>query len=176
MKISIKIFSSIILVFSLLNSNISSTYSTSNINKNYRKIYNVSVLLNTFNDPFLSKLKKNLEDIERANNDKVKFTFYNTDDNLAILNEILDSIILNDENIDLFIINLGKFEEDTTKNIISKAKAKNIPLVISNIAPLAASKLYNSYNKVAFVDPSSENAGSIQGKMIADLWNAKKTF
>lgn len=176
MKIPIKIFSSIVLVFSLLNNNIISNCSTSAINRNYRKINNVSVLLNTFNDPFLSKFKKNLEDIERASSDKVKFTFYNVDNNLAILYEIFDSIILNKENIDLFIINSDDLGEEVVKNLISKAKARNIPLVISNAPPLVASKLYNSYTKVAFVDPSSENAGSIQGKMVANLWNTKKNL
>ncbi|NRT80964.1 hypothetical protein B0I66_000006 [Clostridium beijerinckii] len=44
------------------------------LNLNNKNITNVAVLLYTF-DPFMSSLKQSLENIQKDNSDKIKFTF-----------------------------------------------------------------------------------------------------
>lgn len=43
---------------------------------------NVAVLLYSFDDLFMLKLKESLEEIERENKDKIKFAFYDGKNNI----------------------------------------------------------------------------------------------
>lgn len=131
---------------------------------------NVGVLLFNFNDPYMSLVKQSLENVEKENPNKVKFSFYDAKDNQAIQNETIGNLINN--NIDLLLVNLVDTEQRTVSEIIAKANTKNIPLVFFNIElPIDASK---TSKKVFVVATESKSGGILQGKILVDLWNNNK--
>lgn len=168
MKIIKKVLIVILMTIILINS----TQINAFANATYRNIVNIGVIFYSFDDPFISLIRKGLEDIEVRNQDKVKFTFYDGKDNITIQTETIDSLLKN--KTDLLIVNLTDTKENIVEDIINKVKQKNVPLVLININPQVVSKVSKYYNKVAFIDTDVKESGIIQGKIISDSWNNKK--
>lgn len=145
----------------------------SNIYASNRKIANVAVLLFDF-DPFMLSLKQNLEDIQKGNKDKVRFTFYDGKNNIAIQNETISSLLESDT--DLIIANLADISENIVEDVILKVKSKNIPIVFLDINPKVVSKVSKYYDKAVFLLANSDLAGTIQGKLLINLWNTNKNI
>lgn len=148
------------------------SFASSSLNISNRNIANVAVLLYDFADPFTLQIKQSLEDIEKENKDKVKFTIYDGKNNLAVQNESLD-LILKDAP-DLIIDNLVDIDEPFVEDVITRVKAKNVPLILIDIPSEIVSKISKYYDKVAFLSPNSKVAGMVQGKILVDLWNTNK--
>jgi len=130
----------------------------------------VGVLLFNFNDPYISRVKQSLENIEKANPDKVKFSFFDAKDNQAVQNADIDTLLQN--NIDLLLVNLVETNTNTVSDIINKVTSKNIPLIFFNIEfPIPPSDIAK---KVFVVATESENGGTLQGNILLDLWNKNK--
>lgn len=148
------------------------TFASPSIDINNKSKNNVAVIFHRVNDPFMMRLRESLENIEKDTKNNVKYTFFDSQNNIAIQDEILDAALRS--NYDLIILNLVDKKENTVENFINKVKQKNIPLILMNIPPEVVSKVSRLYNKAAFVVPNSEDAGIAQGKIIVDLWNNKK--
>lgn len=162
----IVIFFLIIMIFKLnVNYN-------NNIYASSGKIVNVAVLLYTF-DPFMSSLRESLENIEKENPTKVHFTFYDGKNNIALQHESLNSIA-NSGNTDLIMANLADTNETSVNSAIDIVKSKGIPIVFLDIPPDVVSKVSKNYGKAAFILANSDLAGTIQGKILVNLWNSNK--
>lgn len=175
MKIFKKIISFLIIIIittTLITNFQNNIYANILSNTNYRKITNAAVLLYSFDDLFMMKLKQSLEEIENENKDKIKFTFYDGKNNISIQNETISSLL--NDNIDLFMLNLADIREDIVEDIIHKTEEKNISLVFLDIQPEVVSKVSKYYSKAAFILANSDLAGTIQGKVIVNLWNTYK--
>lgn len=168
MRIIKKVLIVILMTIILINS----TQINAFANATYRNIVNIGVIFYSFDDPFISLIRKGLEDIEVKNQDKVKFTFYDGKDNITIQTETIDTLLKS--KTDLLIVNLTDTKENIVEDIINKVKQKNVPLVLININPQVVSKVSKYYNKVAFIDTDVKESGIIQGKIISDSWNNKK--
>lgn len=96
------------------------------LNLNNKNTANIAVLLYTF-DPFMSSLKQSLETIQKDNSDKIKFTFFDGKNNIALQNETIDSISKND--FDLILANLADTSENFVEDIIFNVRSKNLPIV-----------------------------------------------
>lgn len=141
---------------------------------NNRKITNIAVIVRSYNDPFNLSLKQSFEEIQKENEGKVKFTIFDGQNNINIQNQIIDSIVQNNENnIELLIANLADVTENSVKEVINKTKSANIPLVLLQVSPETILKV-PKYNNVVFVAANSEQAGISQGKILIDLWNTNK--
>lgn len=178
MKIFRKIITSIIaILITFISLHISkvSVLTSSNIYVNNENLTNVSevvevaVIFHRGDDPYMMRLKESLENIQKKNQNKVNFTFYNAKNNIAIQNEILDSVL--NEKFNLIILNLADKKENTVENVIFNVKQRNIPVILMNIPQNVVEKVSKLYTKAAFVLPDSKKAGSNQGKIIVDLWN-----
>lgn len=126
----------------------------------------IDVVLFNYENEFISSVKQRLEDIQKQNEGKVKFNFYDSKGNRAIQNEILDNISRNNQ--DILLINLV----DTTDapDVIEKVKQKNIPIIFFNREPVSLDPL-KSYGKAYYVATSAKDSGASQGKIIINLWN-----
>ncbi|MDS0526099.1 galactose ABC transporter substrate-binding protein [Clostridium sp. SHJSY1] len=145
-----------------------------NCDSNNRKVTNIAVIVRSFSDPFNLSLKQSFEEIQKENEDKVKFTIFDGQNNINTQNQIIDSIVQNNENdIELLIVNLADVAENSVKEVINKTKPENIPLVLLQVAPETILKV-PKYNRVVFVAGNSERAGISQGKILIDLWNTNK--
>lgn len=166
------IFITIIMINFILISSIEPNALTDSNLINNNKISNVAVLLYSFNDSFMLRLKQNLENIQKENPEKVKFTFFDGKNNISIQNETLDSLIK--ENFNLIIANLADISEEAVVGVVDKVKQKNIPLILLEVDPDVAQKVSKAYDKVVSVLPNSQQAGINQGKIIVNLWNTNK--
>lgn len=161
-----------IMIFTVISSTQVNVFASSSLNSNNRKINNVAVLFYNLDD-YMLQLKQNLEDIQKENENKINFTFYDGKNNIAVQNETFDSAI--NSNVDLLIINLASKKEDIVEDFVLRAKQKNIPLILLEIDPQIASRLSSYYNKATFVLPSdSDQVGILEGKIIVDMWNNNK--
>ncbi|OOM74931.1 galactose ABC transporter substrate-binding protein [Clostridium sp. BL-8] len=129
-----------------------------------------SVLLREPADPYNALLKENLENIQNQEKGKIEFNFYDSKNNQAEQDKLLNNI-LEEGNTDLVLINV--IEPKETKSIIDKIKMKNIPVVFFNIEEPNMDAL-RSYNKAYFVGTNSEEAGILQGEILVRLWNQNK--
>jgi len=106
----------------------------------------VGVLLFNLNDPYISIIKQSLENIEKENPTKVRFSFYDAKDNQSTQNTDIDTLVNN--NIDLLLVNLVDTE---------------LPIDVNNPS-----------KKVLVIATDSKTLGVIQGKILVDLWNNNK--
>lgn len=180
MKILRKIITSILVMliaFILLSISKVSILTNSSININNERLTNatkVAVIFHRGDDFYMMRLKESLENIQKKNQNKVAFTFYDAKNNIAIQNEILDAVLK--EKFNLIILNLADKKEDTVENVIFNIKQRNIPVILMNIPQNVVEKVSKLYAKAAFVLPDSKKAGSNQGKIIVDLWNNNRKF
>lgn len=134
---------------------------------------NVAVLVSNPQDPYLALIIQGLKNIEKNNQDKVKFTFYDTKFNQSIEAETIDIILKS--NVDLILGNLVNTKVDTIENFINKIKQKNIPAILFNSEPPIITNEMNTYKKFIIVTTDPKEAGTLQGKLIMDEWNKNKS-
>ncbi len=158
-------------IFSLIS--ITQVKTIASLDPSTSRVSNIAVIFFVTDDPFTTKVIENLKNIENENQDKVKFTFLNPKNNIAIQDEILDAAL--QIKYDLFILYLPDKRESVVEDAINKIKQKNKPLILMNIIPEVALRVSKLYEKVVFVTPDSKKAGIAQGKILADLWNRNKS-
>jgi len=162
-----------IITSSLINTTQKNVFANLSLNAGSRNIVNVAVLLYSFEDLFMMRLKQSLEEIERENRDKIRFTFYDGKNNIAIQNEIIDSI-LQSGNADLIIANLADISESAVENVILRVKPRNVPLIILNVDPQVVPKVSQYYNKAVFILENFAESAIAQSEIIINLWNNNK--
>lgn len=162
----------ILIIFALTSAIQIDTFASLNINANNGETANIAVLLYSFDDPYMLEIKQSLENIEKENKDKVKFTFYDGKNNISVQNETIDSLIRSD--VDLFILKLVNTKEDVVKDTILNIRQKNVPVIFMEVTPEVVSKVYKLYDKAAFLYSTSSHEGILQGKILVDQWNANK--
>ena len=163
----------IIMVIILTNSFKLNILARSTLNTNYRSVVNVGVLYANLENPFWQLINKEFKDIENKSENKVKFTSYDGKNNIATQYEQLDSLIRSNTN--LLIVRLADTKEDSIKNVINKVIPNNIPVIFFNVDSSVASKFSKYYtNKVVFITEDFKQPAALQGKIIADVWNANK--
>lgn len=136
-----------------------------------RKPVKVGVLI--YNDSVFSfQIAKSLKDIQKENENKVEFYVFNANSNPSLESEFLDNM-LNDD-YDLLMVNISsKTVPDLIESSVNKAKQKNIPLIFFDISPEKLDVI-RTYQKSIIIINDSKQAGTLQGKMIVDAWNANK--
>ncbi|MDS0524721.1 substrate-binding domain-containing protein [Clostridium sp. SHJSY1] len=162
----------ILIIFALTSTNQINTFASSKINVNNRKIANIAVLLHSFEDLYLLEVKQSLEDIQKENSDKVKFTFYDGKNNIVIQNATINSLLKS--NVDLFILDLVDVRESIIKDVISDIQPKNVPIMFMEVPPDVVSKVSKYYDKDVFLYSTSSGEGNLQGKILVDAWNSNK--
>jgi len=135
---------------------------------------NVGVVVSNINDPYLDGVKQSLENIQRKNENKANFTFFDARNNQAVQDEILDNLLRS--NIDLLLVNLVDTKANVIENLIDKVKQKNIPLLLFNAEPPTITDKMKEYKKFAIITTYPCEAGILQGKLIVDEWNKNKSI
>ena len=139
------------------------------INEN-KNLVKVGVLLYTFDDTYISLVRQSLEEIQKKNQSKVEFTFYDGKNDQSIQNQTIDMLIENKE-VDLLLLNIVDIR--SSQEVINKIKYANIPVVLFNREPLKMEAV-QSYAKAYFVGTNAEEAGVLQGEILIDVWNKDK--
>lgn len=126
MKILKKILSLTFISIFLLYSTSQTSYASPDISS--QTPLKVGVFLNSFSDLFISNVKKNLEDIQKQNENKVQFTFFNANGNQVIQNEDVDKAL--NDNFNLLVLNPVSTNIDQLQDTLNKVAQKNIPLIL----------------------------------------------
>ena len=132
----------------------------------------VAVLLYRFDDAYISLVRQSLEEIQKENEGKIEFTFYDGKNDQSIQNESLDTL-LEKKDVDLFLLNL--VDTKSTKEAISKIKENNVPVILFNREPVDIESV-KSYKKSYFVGTDAKEAGALQGKILINAWNTNKAI
>jgi methyl-galactoside transport system substrate-binding protein len=149
---------------------------TSFVSKNstVRSPIKVAVLLINFTDEYISLVHKNLEDIQKENPDKVKFTFYDGKSNQSIQYEQLNKILR--EGVDLILLHLiNNTDKATVQTVINQIKQTNIPVILFNREPITINDI-KSYSKALYIGLDAKEDGIKQGKILIDAWNTNRDF
>jgi len=160
----------IIMTVTLINNTQISVYATPNVSSN--KPVKVGVFISTFNDPYLSLVKQNLEDVQKENENKVEFIFYNANGNQSIQNESLDTALK--DNFDLFVVVLANAAVKSIEGIFNKISEKNIPLIVYLDPNTDLINLVKSNSNALIIGTDLQQSGVLEGKIIADAWNTNK--
>ena len=151
-----------------------------NNNQNYINAYaqvsserpiKTAVILFSFDDPYISLVRKSLEEIQSENRKSVSYTFYSGEKNQDIQNTIIDSVL--QSNYDLLLLNLVDLDQDTITSVVNKAKQNNIPLILFNTAPFNVESI-KSYSRSLVISTDAKQSGILQGDLVAAEWNSNK--
>lgn len=169
-----KIFKTLFLFLIIIIVTIMSLYYTkihANSQVIQKKQIKTAVLLFTFDDPYISLVRKGLEEIQNKNTSSVNFTFYDGKRNQEIQNTLLDSVLQSD--YDLLLLNLVNLDQGTIESVIYKAKQKNIPIILFNTVPFEIGPI-KSYNKALVISTDAIQSGILQGNLVINQWNSSK--
>ena len=168
-KILILILVLVLIIVPLTPFNLKTMTASSNIDT--RKPVRVGVLLYNFEDVYFSLIRKNLESIQKENENEVEFVFFDGKTNAATQHQIIDNMI--SDSFDLLLLNIVEPRESVVEDIINKVRIKNIPVVffISTIPNL---DIIKSYPKAAYIFSDYKELPILEGQIIVDAWNNDK--
>ena len=169
MNILKKLLSLIIVFILLLHTIQRNAYASSSATQNPVKI---GVFLLDTNELFLSLFKENLENIQKENENKVQFTFFDSKRNQGIENDNIIKAL--NENFDLFIIEPVTFKIEELKDIFNMIANRNIPLILLTSPNKKLSNFVKGYSKTIIIGGEDEQSGILQGEVVADVWNTNK--
>lgn len=135
------------------------------------KPVNTAVILLSFDDPYISLVRKSLEEIQSKNANTVNFTFYDGSRSQEIQNTIIDSVL--ESNYDLLLLNLVSLDRNTVESVINKTKQKNIPIILFNTVPFDVEPI-RSYSKSIVISTDAVQSGILQGNLVVNEWNSNK--
>ncbi|OOM78201.1 D-galactose-binding periplasmic protein precursor [Clostridium puniceum] len=139
---------------------------------NEKKPVKIAVFFDNSNAMYISLLKENLELIQKENENKVEFTFFDGKDNQMSQNESIDNALK--QNFDLFIIGIISQKLKDVESILSKIMEKNIPVILNPDPAEEIIKFMKPYKKFVVVGADFEQSGTMQGKIFVDEWNSNK--
>lgn len=132
------------------------------------KAVKVGVCLYKFDDTYISTVRQSLEKIQKENEGKVEFTFYDGKGDQATQNDSIDTLL--EKDTDLLMVNL--VDTGAAQAVIDKVKKADKPVVLFNREP--ATDTIKAYEKAMFVGTNAQQAGVLQGEILADAWKANK--
>jgi len=132
----------------------------------------IAVFIDNFNDLFVSNVMKDLKNIQEENKTKVQFTFFDAKGNQVIQNASIDNAL--NDNFDLFVINPVSTDINQLNVVLTKIMQKNIPLILYYAQTKPFIDLIRPYGKGVIIDTDIEQSGILQGKIISNIWNARK--
>ena len=124
----------------------------------------VSVLYYTYSDTYISGVRSEMDKIFKANH--INYHNYDANGNQSTQTEQVDTAIAKGSR--MLIVNIvDTGSDDAAKTIISKAKARDIPVIFFNRS--VREEIIQSYDKCFFVGTDYEMAGHMQGELIGNF-------
>jgi methyl-galactoside transport system substrate-binding protein len=138
-----------------------------------REPIKAAVFLSNMNNLLISTAKKSLEDIQKEDENKIEFTFFDAKANQVIQNENIEKTI--NKGFDLFVVNLVSSNVDEIKDSLAKVMKANIPLIFYlPRTPQSLVNIVSSYGKAIIINGDLEQSGTLEGNILAYVWNANK--
>jgi len=127
--------------------------------------FRIAAMFYKYDDVYLSTVRSAMEKYaEEAGN--ISFEAYDGQGDQGKQLDQLDIIL--EKGVDCIFVNM--VDQSSAQTVIDKVKDKDISLVFYNREPLDITAL-ESYDKCIFVGTQAEDAGVMQGDMLAEIWN-----
>ena len=123
----------------------------------------VAVFYYTYGDTYISSVRSALDAALDAAG--VAYQDYDSNNSQTTQTEQIDTAITQGAKV-LVVSQVDTGSDDTTKNIIEKAQAKDIPVIFFNRS--VSEEVVTAYDKAVFVGTDYEMAGHMQGEMIGN--------
>jgi len=124
----------------------------------------IGVLIYKYDDTYISTVRQALEK-EAEKDPNVTLLMNDSQNDQSKQNEQIDILI--EKGVDALVVNI--VDIGAASAVIEKAKAADIPTVFFNREP--DTEVLKTYDKARFIGTKIEEAGIIQGEMIAEVWN-----
>ena len=121
---------------------------------------------------YISLLKENLERIEKENEDKIKFTFFDAKDNQAKQNESIEKALSQD--FDLFIISIISPNLKDVESTLRKIMEKDIPIILNPDPVQEIINFVKPYKRFVVVGADFEQSGTMEGSILVNEWRSNK--
>jgi len=168
-KLLILITATVLITTTLIGSTQKNVNTDSNVAP--KKLVRVAVLISSFDDVYISLVRQSLEAIQKENNEKVEFVFFDGKGYQLKQNEILDSVLKN--NFDLLLLNLVDISPGSVSASVDQIKQQNVPVILFNVEPFITDSI-KSYKKAVVIATDVEQSGILEGKLIVNKWNSDK--
>jgi len=169
-KLLIFIMTPVMIMVLAMGTSKSNVYASSNSSKGTP--VKIGVFLDNANDMFISLLTQNLELVEKENENKVKFTFFDAKNNQGAQNESIDKALTQD--FDLFIVSIITPNLKDVESTLLKIMEKNIPLILNPDPTQDIINFVKSYKPFVVIGADFEQSGTMEGKILANEWNSNK--
>lgn len=124
--------------------------------------FKVDVFLYQASDPYIGSVRTAIENL-LGDLDDVSFTIHDGQNQLENQNTQIDNAIA--RGTDLLVVNI--VEPGAGQTVVNKAKDAKLPIIFFNRE--VDDSVINSYDQAVFVGTDPDEAGIMQGQMIADL-------
>ena len=143
------------------------TFSLTGCGNNDKSDRKLGICLYKYDDTYISTVRQELENLAKGN-----ATLYLNDGkgDQGTQNDQIDLLI--QKNVDVLIVNL--VDVGAAQTVINKAKNADIPIIFFNREPSA--EILNSYDKSVFIGTNPKDAGTIQGKIVSQMWKENKEY
>ena len=123
----------------------------------------IGVLIYKYDDTYISTVRQALEAEGKAA-EGVTLLMNDSQNDQSKQNDQIDILI--EKKVDALIVNI--VDIGAAEAVIAKAKAADIPVIFFNREPDEA--VLKTYDKARFIGTKPEEAGIIQGEMMAEVW------
>ncbi len=126
----------------------------------------VDVFFYDYSDTYIGSVRASMEEQLKAMSDKFTYNFYDGANNQATQTQQVETALT--KGTDLLIVNVVTTASDeAAMNIVDAAKEKGVPVVFFNRE--VSNTVVNAYENCAFVGTDADEAGYMQGQMIAEF-------
>lgn len=127
------------------------------------------VLIYKFDDTYISTVRNAITNYAQKANVPIKLDMQDAQGDQARQNDQMDVLI--NKNVDVLIVN--PVDAGSAQGLADKAKAANIPIIFFNREP--DKEVLESCNGL-FIGTKVQEAGTMQGDLMADLWEANSAY
>lgn len=129
----------------------------------------VDVFFYEYSDTYIGTVRDAMETSLKSMSDKFTYNFYDCASDQSKQNNYIESALT--KGTDLLVVNIVTTgSEEAAQNIVDMAKEKDVPVIFFNRE--VSDTVVSSYEKCAFVGTDPDEAGYMQGQMIAEFMQA----
>ena len=132
----------------------------------------IGVFFDNSNAMYISLLKQNLERIQKENENKVEFIFFDAKDNQATQNESIEKALT--QKFDLFIVGIITPNLKEVESTLLKIMEKNIPLILNPDPVQDIINFIKPYKRFVVIGADFEQSGTMEGQILVKEWNSNK--
>lgn len=127
---------------------------------------NIGITIYKFDDNFMSIVRNNIDNLAKAQGDKLAYSIQDGQGDQAKQNDLIDQFLTKGATA----LALNMVEPASASVVIGKAQAKKVPVVFFNREPDAAemAKYANAY----YVGAKAQQSGTFEGEIVAEYWKA----